>query len=67
MPISWISRAGQPFMVISQRLQSRFAKRAFVVEGQQVEVVELCHPTLVIFPLVMQDGVQLERYAIHTS
>ena len=67
MPISWVSRAGQPFVVVSQRLQSRLAKRAFVVESQQVRVAELLHPILVIPPLVMQDGVQLKRYATHAS
>ena len=67
MPTAWISRAGQPFVIISQRLQSRLTKRALVVERQQVKVAELLHPILVISPLMMQDGVQLKRYAIDSS
>ena len=67
MTVSWISRARDSLRIISQRLQSRLAKLALIVVRQKVKVVQLLHPIRVITPLVMQDRVQLKRYAINSS
>ena len=49
------------------RLQSGLAKLALVVMCQEVKTLQLLHPIRAILPLMMQDRVQLKRYAIHSS
>ena len=67
MTVSWISRARDSLRVTSQRLQSRLAKPTLVVVREKVKVFQLLHPILIITPLVLQDRVQLKRYAIDSS
>ena len=67
MAIIWIRLNGKVLWIVSQGMQSRFAKFAFTIMREKVKFFQLLHPIRTILPLMLQDRVQLKRYAIDSS